>query len=144
MYPIFIIPPLVGIITQILKFFVTSFRKKEFRLEYFFTHGYMPSSHSAFVISLITLAYYVDGANSVSFAASFVLAFIVIDDALRLRYYLGQHGKIINRLIHELPPAKMKKYPRMKEVLGHRPEEVAAGLIVGFLLTAWIIKLSGL
>lgn len=144
MFPLFIIPPLVGIITQTIKFFVTSFRKKEFKIEYFFTHGYMPSSHSAFVISLITLAYYIDGANSISFAASFVLAFIVIDDALRLRYYLGQHGIIINQLIHELPPEKIKNYPRMKEVLGHRPEEVAAGLVIGFLLTAFFIKLFGL
>lgn len=142
-YPIFLIPPLVGLVTQILKFFVTSWRKKGLKIEYFFTHGYMPSSHSALAISLATVAYYFEGLDSVSFAISFVLAFIIIDDALRLRFYLGQHGKIINSLIYELPPEKIKKYPHLKEVLGHRPEEVIMGAIIGFLLTIVFINFGG-
>lgn len=142
-YPIFIIPPAVGLVTQIVKFFVTSWRKKELKIEYFFTHGYMPSSHSALAISLLTTVYYFEGLNTSAFTISFVLVFIILDDALRLRYYLGQHGRIINHLIHELPPSEIKKFPRLKEVLGHKPEEVFVGAIFGLILTILFIKYGG-
>lgn len=140
-YAIFIIPIVVGSITQALKFALYSLRHGwDFR--YFFTHGHMPSAHTAFVISLVTSVGLLDddGLRSGAFAAAVILAFIVIDDAVRLRMYMGDQGRYLNMLIRQLDIDEAK-FPRLKERVGHRVSEVIAGAIFGFLLTLLLAKL---
>ncbi|MFH0929917.1 MAG: divergent PAP2 family protein [Candidatus Moraniibacteriota bacterium] len=140
-YYIVIIPIAVGLITQTLKFILYSIRNG-LQFEYFFTHGHMPSSHTAFVIStLISIGYYEGTANGV-FALACIFAFIIIDDALRLRMYLGDQGRYLNMLVDQLDVDK-KKFPRLKERIGHRISEVIVGAIIGFLLTLAFVRLLG-
>jgi len=140
-YNIIIIPVTVGIITQLLKFILYS-AKHGLRWEYFFTHGHMPSAHTAFVIAALTSIGYYEGTSSGVFALSFIFAFLIIDDALRLRMYLGDQGRYLNMLIDQLPVDK-KKFPRLKERIGHRVSEVLVGGIIGFSLTLFLAKLLG-
>jgi uncharacterized protein len=140
-YSIIIIPILVGVFTQTLKFILFSI-KNGLRWEYFFTHGHMPSAHTAFVISTLTSIGYYEGTNNGTFALAFIFAFIIIDDALRLRMYLGDQGRYLNMLIDQLPVNK-KNFPRLKERVGHRLNEVLIGGVLGFGLTLFLASILG-
>jgi uncharacterized protein len=140
-YNVIIIPLFVGFFTQTLKFALFA-KKHGFKFEYFFTHGHMPSAHTAFVISALTSIGYYEGTTSGVFALAFIFAFLIIDDALRLRMYLGDQGRYLNMLVDQLPIDK-KKFPRLKERIGHRISEVIVGGIIGLGLTLILAKLLG-
>jgi len=138
-YLVFLIPITVGILTQILKFLIYSV-KHGFNVEYAFTHGHMPSAHTSLVVSLLVSVAYYEGIHSGAFALSAVLAFIVIDDAARIRMYLGDQGRYLNMLVEQLGIEK-SKFPRLKERVGHRVSEVIGGAFVGFFLTILFIRI---
>lgn len=138
-YIIFLIPIIVGLATQLLKFIIFGF-KHGWDIRYAFTHGHMPSAHAAFIVSLITSIGYLDGVNNGAFAVAVVLAIIVIDDAVRLRMHLGDQGRYLNMLIRQLDIDK-SKFPRLKERVGHRVSEVIIGGLLGFFLTVFLINL---
>ena len=100
----------------------------------------MPSAHTAFVISTLTSIGYLEGTNSGVFALAFIFAFIIIDDAVRLRMYLGDQGRYLNMLVNELPVDK-RKFPRLKERIGHRISEIIIGGAIGLLLSLFLVKL---
>ncbi|PJA85179.1 MAG: hypothetical protein CO143_02570 [Candidatus Moranbacteria bacterium CG_4_9_14_3_um_filter_45_14] len=140
-YLVFLIPITVGIITQIIKFILYTI-KHGWDIEYAFTHGHMPSAHTSLVISLlVTMAHY-EGVDSAAFALSAVLSFIVIDDAARIRMYLGDQGRYLNMLIDQLKgEIDESKFPRLKERVGHRVSEIIGGAFIGFFLTLFFIYL---
>lgn len=133
------VPLIVGFITQITKFIIFSI-KNGLDWNYFLTHGHMPSFHSALVTSLVTTVAFIEGINSGEFAVALVLAMIMLDDALRVRMYLGDQGRYLNMLIQTLK-FDQKKYPRLKEHVGHRTSEVVVGVIYGFTLTILFLAL---
>jgi len=132
-YLIFLIPLSVGLGTQTLKFIIFTL-KHGWNLEYMFTHGHMPSAHTAFAISLATSVGWYEGIGSGAFAVAFALAFVLIDDAARIRMYLGDQGRYLNMLIEQLD-LDDRKFPRLKERVGHRVSEVVIGALIGFLGT---------
>jgi uncharacterized protein len=138
-YLIFLIPILVGVITQIIKFALYTL-KHGWDPGYILTHGHMPSFHTALVVSLLTSVGYYEGVHSGVFALAAVLAFIVIDDAIRIRMHLGDQGRYLNMLIEQLPINK-DQFPRLKEHVGHRANEVIVGAGIGFFLTLFLIRL---
>jgi uncharacterized protein len=140
-YDIVIIPVFVGLFTQFLKFVIYS-AKNGLKWEYFFTHGHMPSAHTAFVISTVTTLGYYAGTTSPAFALSVIFAVLIIDDAVRLRIYLGDQGRYLNMLIEQLSLDK-KKFPRLKERIGHRISEVIVGGLIGFSLSLFLAKFLG-
>ena len=131
------IPLYVGVIVQITKFTIFS-AKHGFRWQYLLTHGHMPSAHSAFAASLVIAVSQLEGIGSGTFAVALALAFIILDDALRIRMYLGDQGRYLNMLVHSLQ-LDTSKYPRLKERVGHRTSEVIAGLVYGAALTILFI-----
>lgn len=144
-YYIFLIPVFVGLFTQALKFAIYSMRHG-WDIRYAFTHGHMPSSHTAFVISLVTSVaiFDDDGLSAGAFAVAIILAFIVIDDAVRLRMYLGDQGRYLNMLVKELKlEIDEKQFPRLKERVGHRVSEVIIGGILGLVMTIFLAMLVG-
>lgn len=141
-FQIALIPVFVGVITQVTKFILFSI-KHGFKWDYFMTHGHMPSTHSAFAISLIISVGSLEGINSGAFAVAIALAVIIIDDALRLRMYLGDQGRYLNMLVQSLN-LNPDKYPRLKERVGHRTNEVIVGVIYGAVLTFFFLYLSSL
>lgn len=135
----FLLPISIALLTQAIKFSLYSL-KYGWKAEYLFTHGHMPSSHTAFVASLVTAVGYYEGINSGAFAISVILAIIVIDDAVRLRMYMGDQGRYLNMLIRQLPIDE-SKFPRLKERIGHRVSEVIVGGIFGTLITLLLAHL---
>ena len=103
----------------------------------------MPSAHTAFVVSLATVVAFFDGIYSTTFAISFVLAYIIIYDALKIRTNIGYNGKVINKLIGDIPEIKKEDYPILRERVGHKPLEVLIGAILGFTLTIFLIIVLG-
>lgn len=142
-YNIFIIPVLVLLFTRITKFCIFYFRHGK-NLKYTFDHamsyGHMPSVHTALMTSMVTSVGYYAGIQSGAFAVAVVMGIIVVDDATRLRVYMGHHSEYIN-LIKKKVKIDGKKYPNLKERMGHRTSEVIAGIIVGILLTVFFIAI---
>ena len=136
-YYIVLLPIAVGFIIWVIKFVVFYIKHNfnwSYALEHGTTYGHMPSAHTGFVTSLIASVGYYEGLDSGAFAVAIALATIVVDDALRLRIYMGDQGRRLNFIIEQLKISK-KEFPRLKERVGHRKSEVVVGAILGFLLT---------
>lgn len=137
-----IIPLAAGLLTQAIKFIIEAVRG-ELRWSTLLEYGGMPSAHTAFVISLTTAIGLDSGIASPLFAASFIFSLLVIRDATGLRQFLGQHGRVLNMLIRELPDQEERKFPQnLAERLGHTPLQALVGGIIGLLtalaLFAWL------
>ena len=86
--------PLVGwTVAQVLKTLIDCALNKSFNAERLVGSGGMPSSHSATVCALTTAAALEYGAGSFEFAVSFVLAMVVMYDAIGVRRETGKQGK---------------------------------------------------
>lgn len=140
-YYIFLIPVAVGVVVQAIKFIVFSL-KHGWDINYAMTHGHMPSAHTGFIVSLVTSVGYYNGLTSGAFAVAMALAVIVIDDAARLRMYMGDQGRYLNMLIRQLNVSE-EQFPRLQERVGHRVSEVIVGGILGFILTIALARLLG-
>jgi uncharacterized protein len=140
-YNVFLIPIVVGTVVQTIKFVLYSM-KHGWDFNYFMTHGHMPSAHTAFIISVVTSIGYYEGLNTGAFAVAVALAIIVIDDAARLRMYMGDQGRYLNMLIRQLNVSE-EQFPRLHERMGHRVSEVIVGGILGVLFTLILAKVLG-
>ena len=139
-YYVVILPITVGFIIWVIKFAVFYIKHDfnwSYAVEHGTTYGHMPSAHTGFMISLVTSVGYYSGTNSGAFAVATALAIIVIDDALRLRIYMGDHGRRINFILEQLK-VNQKEFPRLRERVGHRKSEVLVGGILGFLVTYFL------
>ncbi|MEO3945808.1 divergent PAP2 family protein [Gorillibacterium sp. CAU 1737] len=98
-----------------------------------FSTGGMPSSHSAATASLATSVGLVDGFGSSLFAIAAVVCVVTMYDAAGIRRHAGIHAALLNRITHHLSETSKGKPPEplLKELLGHRPLEVLAGLALG-------------
>lgn len=135
-YEILILPILAGLIAQISKFFIKNNQQK-FSYKNIFAYSGMPSGHSAIVVSLATIIGLIEGIKSPLFAISIVLAVIVIKDAVGIRQYLGQHGRVLNVLVKDLRNDNVleEKYPNLLEKIGHTPMQVLIGSLIGFFIS---------
>ncbi len=122
------------VVAQILKAITGVFKVKKFTLtEFFFGTGGMPSSHTAAVIGLLTACGIKYGVGSGYFAVSFILAMIVIRDAMGMRRQVGEHSKALNLIFKELIESKDNERTQkaFNELAGHSPLQVFAGAAVG-------------
>lgn len=132
-YLVFLVPITVGLGTQIVKFAIFT-AKHGWKPEYMFTHGHMPSAHTAFAVSLAVSVGWYEGVTSGSFAVAAALAFVLVDDAARIRMYLGDQGRYLNMLVQQLNIDE-SAFPRLKERVGHRVSEVIVGGLIGLVAT---------
>lgn len=102
--------------------------------------GGMPSSHSATVCALATSCGLTEGPHSGSFVVALFLAFIVMYDAMGVRYACGRNGKALNEINKRAKEKGEEPYfdKPMPEVMGHTLPEIIAGIIVG-IVTAVIV-----
>ena len=98
-----------------------------------FRPGGMPSSHSAFVTSLVMIVWRKAGIESIEFAIAICFACIVWYDAVVTRKVLGEQGKLLNRIQH---------WQHFRERLGHSLVEVLGGIAFGALVTVIGIWMS--
>ncbi|MEK7158633.1 MAG: divergent PAP2 family protein [Patescibacteria group bacterium] len=134
-YQLLWIPIAVIIITQLIKVALESFQTKSFEWKQLNGYGGMPSSHTAFVTSLMMITGLEEGVESAAFAIAFVFGVIVIRDAVGLRRYLGEQGEMVNEIVDQLHSKKLNRLPELRETLGHTYAQGFVGMICGILLT---------
>lgn len=108
----------------------------------FFGSGGMPSSHSAFVVSLAIMVGAMEGFSTAAFAIAVILASIVMYDASGVRHETGVQGQVLNEILEKVfvngePITDVE----LKELVGHTKVEVAGGFIVGVLTALGFIYL---
>ncbi len=108
----------------------------------FFGSGGMPSSHTAFVVSLTIMIGAVEGFDTALFALSAVLSSIVMYDASGVRHETGRQGQVLNEILQKVfvdgqPITDME----LKELVGHTKLEVAGGFVVGVMTALAFILL---
>ncbi len=141
----YLILPLVALlVAQTAKFFIKSNHEKP-SVKSIMSYAGMPSGHAALVTSLVTTIGLENGILSPLFAISLVFGVIVIRDAVGIRRYLGEHGRVLNILVKDLKeePDKPldKTYPHLLEKIGHTPLQATVGALIGFavsLIGFWI------
>ncbi|MDD5527816.1 MAG: divergent PAP2 family protein [Patescibacteria group bacterium] len=140
-----ILPLIAAIIAQTAKFFIKSNQEK-LSFKIITSYSGMPSGHAALVTALVTIIGLKQGIFSPLFAVSLVFAIIVIRDAVGIRRYLGEHGRMLNELVSDLkeePDMPLdKNYPKVLEKIGHTPAQVAVGALIGLavsLIGFWIL-----
>ena len=119
---------------QILKTIIYAVVNKSLDFQRLFGDGGMPSGHSATVTALATTAALDYGLASPIFAVSFILAIIVMHDAMGVRLEAGKHAKAINELM-ELLGSDLAPEEKLQEFLGHTPLQVCFGAILGFVIS---------
>lgn len=119
------------LIAQFLKIVLTYVSEKKIDLKRAYGSGGMPSSHTAFSVSLAVSIGKIYGFNAPSFSVACVLAMIVMYDAAGVRRAAGQHAAAINELFKQ---NGLNLNDQLKELLGHTPLQVFAGAILGILV----------
>ena len=108
--------------------------EKKLNLMRFFGSGGMPSSHTAFVISLTIMIGATQGFDTALFALSVILSAIVMYDASGVRRETGVQGQVLNEIIRKVfVDGQPITDVELKELVGHTKVEVAGGFIVGVL-----------
>ena len=130
-------------VAQFLKTVIDMVLNRSFNPERIFGSGGMPSSHSATVCALTTASGMKYGVGSFEFAVSFVLAMIVMYDAMGVRRETGKQAKLLNSVFFEniLNLDGVFLQEKLKEYVGHTPLQVVAGAILGILIAVLILVL---
>jgi uncharacterized protein len=139
-YALLIIPLAAGLLAQIIKFVMFSF-KHGMDWRFLFEYGHMPSSHTAMMSGLIYGIGYYFGVKTPEFATAFIVTLLIISDALRLRMYIGSYGKTLNNLLDRLKIEDDAASLKLKERVGHRPSEIFAGAVLGILTALVFVRL---
>lgn len=120
---------LAGFGAQIVKLIVLWFRHKTLTLKDLVVTGGMPSSHSAFVVSLATITFLEEGPSTL-FAITLVIMLIVIRDAFGVRRSVGEEGMVINQVLK-----KIKLKTKTHFAMGHTPLQVLVGSLIGLVIS---------
>lgn len=123
-----------GFFAQSIKFIIYWIKDKKPNIEWLFTTGGMPSSHSASVMCLSTMIGIRKGFDSALFGAVLYFSLIIMYDAAGLRRAAGEQAKIINTLIKEIGQGRGIENKKLKELLGHTPIEVLTGATLGIII----------
>jgi uncharacterized protein len=122
-------------IAQMIKILIAWRIERKLDWRRIFGMGGMPSSHTAFVFSLMIMIAIKEGLYSSEFAVSFALMVIVIYDAMGVRYETGKQGKVLNKILREvLIEGQPITEDKLKELVGHSPVEVFGGILIGIII----------
>ena len=119
---------------QVLKTIIYAFMNKKLDLSRLVGDGGMPSGHSATVASLTTAALLCYGPGSFQFAISLILAIVVCKDAMGVRLETGKQAVMLNemmRVFNVLTSSEQLPEVKLKEFVGHTPNQVMAGILLG-------------
>ncbi|MEX2043482.1 MAG: divergent PAP2 family protein [Patescibacteria group bacterium] len=121
------ITALTWLIAQTTKYLVGS---AHHRRRKFLDTGGMPSVHAAVIVGVTTAIALEYGTDDPAFALGVIVSIIVMHDAVRVRWPLGETAIRVNEL------ARRSKLPTVAVFRGHRTREVLAGAAYGGVL-AW-------
>ncbi len=131
------------LLAQLIKFVFYSIRYKKPYWRLLVSTGGFPSSHTSFCVALcISLGMFqwreMESLDW-SFAVAVVFSAITIHDAYGVRFEASKHAIILNNLTEDLTDEERMelgfgKKGRLKEMLGHKINEVMGGVFVGVIV----------
>ncbi|MEJ5201621.1 MAG: divergent PAP2 family protein [Anaerolineales bacterium] len=129
------------VLAQLLKIPTHYLVNHEWNFGLIFTSGGMPSSHTALMTCITLSIGLYDGFGTPLFALAFAISMIVIYDAAGVRRQAGIHAQRINVLVRELLSGHPVSQDLLKEVIGHTPQQVIGGIILGTVvaLIYWLL-----
>ena len=130
-------PAISWLIAQTIKALTDLAIHKKINLRRLFGSGGMPSSHTAYVVSLTTVVGKLEGVGSPLFAACLAFAMVVMYDAAGVRRAAGKQAKILNALMSTHFPGEAFN-ERLMELIGHKPLEVLVGAVFGIAMGAML------
>ncbi len=121
---------------QVLKTLINFILLGKFQIERMWGDGGMPSAHSATVCAMVIASARCEGIGSSVFAIASVVAIITMHDAMGVRHETGEQAKVLNQMISQWIDISEKNAPflqnmHLKEMVGHTPLQVVAGVVVG-------------
>lgn len=120
---------------QVLKFIVIYLIDRKIDFTRLLGAGGMPSSHTAFVVSMAAAVCKVRGFYSVEFAMALSFALVVMYDASGVRRAAGEQARILNYIMDNWEKQTPDEFQNeLKELLGHTPFEVLAGALLGIVM----------
>ena len=125
---------LAWLIAQLIKLVIVWVQTKKLNFYAMFASGGMPSSHTSFVVSMAVQVGLQEGFNSTLFGLAMCFCMIVMYDAAGVRHALGRQAQMLNVLIEEYNEQQEVDINKVKEILGHTPTQVFAGIILGLVI----------
>ena len=121
------------VVAQVLKTIIDCTLNHDFSPERLVGAGGMPSSHSSTVCALVVSSGICCGVSSPEFAVSFVLAAVVMYDAIGVRWETGIQAKVLNEMLEMFRKMgkKMSVEEKLKEFVGQTPLQVLMGALLG-------------
>ena len=129
------------VVGQFLKFPLEYIFNKRWNWGIMFSSGGMPSSHSALVTAVALSIGFQDGFDTSLFALAMAMAMIIIYDAAGVRRQAGIHAERINEIMKSFIESRHFQEEDLKEMLGHTPFEVIAGVLLGFFISLTLFGL---
>ena len=126
-------------VSQGIKMVLGAVRLKRFDFRWLIGTGGMPSTHAAGVTALSASIGFQSGFDSPLFAASVAFTVITLFDAQGVRRWSGRQAQVLNKMMEDMYFKRRIQEQRLKELLGHTPIEVLAGMGVG-LATALVMR----
>jgi hypothetical protein len=120
-----------GLSTQVLKAFASIIWEGRMNWRRTLEPGGMPSSHAASAATLATLVGSEAGFDSLLFALTAYIGFVVMYDAAGVRRSVGRQAILLNRLLESRTLLKRAGGEKLRELLGHTPMEVLVGFLLG-------------
>ena len=122
-------------VAQVIKVIINACVTKKLDWERLFGDGGMPSGHSATVSSLAIFTALRCGCGSFEFAVCAILAIIVCHDATGVRQEAGKQAIVINDMVEQFEKFFKQDIVDidLKELVGHTPLQVLAGITLGLI-----------
>ncbi len=129
---LFLTPIVVLVLCELTKLLVHMIRTGEWH-EKLFVPGGFPSTHSAFVTSMLIIVAHKSDIGSPEFVIALCISAITWYDAIFVRRELGLQAHVLN---------KLQKRAHLRERLGHTLLEVLGGIAFGAFFTMLGIALA--
>jgi uncharacterized protein len=121
---------LIGGLLKILFYYLG---RGKIELKMLFRTGGMPSTHTAPVTEMTATIYLLDGVSNL-FIVCFIVSLVIISDALGVRRAAGRQAQLLNDIVGEFQYTGKFKTKKLYELLGHTPQQVLGGLILGIIV----------
>jgi acid phosphatase family membrane protein YuiD len=121
---------LIGGILKVLFYYLG---RGKIELKMLFRTGGMPSTHTATVTAMTSTIYMLEGVSNL-FIVCFIVSLVIISDALGVRRAAGKQAQLLNDIVGEFQYTGKFKTKKLYELLGHTPQQVLGGLILGILV----------
>jgi acid phosphatase family membrane protein YuiD len=128
-------------IAQVIKVPIEYLQTHKWNWSLFIQAGGMPSSHSALIVGITHGIGLSMGFDTPLFALAFAMCMVIIYDATGIRRQAGKHAELINAMINDLASGNPLKQEQLREVLGHTPLQVLAGIALGLIVAqvTWML-----